>query len=112
MTGRTKRELIIEIFETEGFRELSEAECQVINARLVEIHGRGGAATPAYIANTLLAAGKTVRYQESLSEIPPDQFNEDFAGLLNFDTLTAAESSLRAIDRLQRRFHADGNEEG
>jgi len=105
MPGKTKKELILEIFNEEGFNELSDDEIRLINERLVAIHGRGGAASPAYIANILIAAGKRVRYHDYLTSSPePDQYAEDFAGLLKFDTLAAAESSIRTLDRLYRRF--------
>jgi hypothetical protein len=113
MPGKSKRELILEIFAEEGFKELGDEEIRRINERLAAIHGRGGVASPAYIANILISAGKTVRYQDSLTGgSEPDRYAEDFAGLLKFDTLSAAESSIRAIDRFFRRFLAEGDEEG
>src|SRR5438552_12968400 len=113
MPAKNKKELILEIFAQEGFEKLGEEEIRQINQRLVALYGRGGAASPAYIANILIAAGKPVHYQDSFGQEPePDRYAEDFAGLLKFDTLAAAEDSIRAIDRFFRQFRDEGDEEG
>jgi hypothetical protein len=109
---KTKRETILELFDSEGFEELTEKEVRLINERLVSIYGRGGAASPAYIADILTSSGKRVRYEESLEEPEPDRYAEDFAGLLKFDTLAEAENSIRVIDRFFRRFRDEDDREG
>jgi hypothetical protein len=111
--NKTKKELILEIFSEEGFEELGDEEIRRINERLVAVYGRGGAASAAFMANTLIAAGKTIRYKDSFETTSsPDGYAEDFAGLLNFDTLAAAERSILTIDRFFRRFRAEGDDDG
>ncbi|MEW6733554.1 MAG: hypothetical protein AB1489_19655 [Acidobacteriota bacterium] len=113
MTRKTKRELILEIFEAEGFAELSESEIKIINERLVLAYGRGGAASPAYIANTLISAGKRVHIQDQINVASdPEDYNVEFAGALKFDTLEDAEQSLHVIDRLFHRCQSANDEEG
>lgn len=113
MARKTKRELILEIFEQEGFWELDEEAIATINSRLTAIHGRGGAASAAYIARTLSEAGKRIRYQEQLSmPAAADEYEEELTGLIDFSSLAAAERSLLVIDRYFRRFQAEGDQEG
>lgn len=109
--NKTKRELILEIAATEGIEELTEREVALINDRLVAAYGRGGKASSAYIAGVLKEAGRSVRYADDFEEIA-DRHEEDLAGLLKFDTLAAAESSIHAINRKFREYQAEGNGEG
>lgn len=113
LTRKTKRELIVEIFESSAFPDLSQEAITEINQRLCEIHGPGGAASLAYIAETLLAAGKRIRYQADLEPpADPDEFSDELAGLLKFDTLATAEQAIRTIDRYYRRYSSEGYREG
>src|SRR5262249_28699335 len=108
---KTKRELILEIFEAEGFEELTEREIGLINERLIAAYGRGGKSSSAYIAGVLKEAGRSVRYGDGFEDVA-DRHEEDLAGLLKFDTLAAAESWIRAIYGKFLIFQAEGDEEG
>lgn len=102
MSRKTKKELILQIFEAEGFRELTPEAIKVINLKLVEAYGTGGMTSAAYMAEILTAASKAVYYSEELNI--PNEIDLYSFPALNFDTLANAEASLIKIDSLFRGF--------
>lgn len=113
MPRKTKKELILEIFKEESFPELTDMAIEIINSRLAEIYGRGAVASPAYIAQTLISAGQKVFFQEELSTLNQDKYDNEYSlHSLNFDTLPSAEKSILALDKQFYEFQLEGNEEG
>jgi hypothetical protein len=103
MARKTKKELILEVCQTEGLEKLTHNEIELINTHLINVYGRGGAASPAYIVSTLLAAGKQIYYQTDLANLEPTtDYPLELTPLLKLDTLTAAEEALCKLDEL---FH-------
>jgi len=113
MPERTKRQLILEIFERESMTGLGEAEVRAIQKGLGEALGKGETASRGYIARVVAGAGKPVRIADSFS--PPamgEPYSRLFEGVLKFSTLEQAEQSLRQIGRLYREFKAAGDKQG
>jgi len=110
MPNKTKKQLILEIFEQEGFSELNDEAIALINSRLVETFGTGGKTSSAYIAEILIKAGKKVHYEEQLN-ITAESENQALLQKLNFDTLTDAENSLRSLTTLLKEFQQTDNKE-
>lgn len=103
MTGKTKRELILEICAErlgESWRGLDSRLCADINRRLTAIYGPGGQVSYAFMARLFLAAGQSVEFDSELpaAPAPPDEGGEEFDGLLKFDSLSTAERLLRALN--------------
>lgn len=103
MSNKTKKQLILEIFEQEGFSELNDEAIALVNSRLIETYGIGGKTSAAYIAEILIKAGKTVHYEEQLN-ITAESENQILLQKLNFDTLADAEQSLLTLTNLLAEF--------
>jgi len=110
MPNKTKKQLILEIFEQEGFSELNDEAIALINSHLVETYGIGGKTSSAYIAEILIKVGKKVHYEEQLS-IDPESENQALLQKLSFDTLIDAEISLRTLTRLLAEFQQIADKE-
>lgn len=65
--ARTKRDLIIEIWEVLDSQSIGGAELEVIQKALCERFGTGAAESPAAIARTLAEEGATLRHPEVLT---------------------------------------------
>jgi len=110
MSNKTKKQLILEIFEQEGFSELNDEAIALINSRLIATYGIGGKTSAAYIAEILIKAGKTVHYEEQLN-ITAESENQAFLQKLNFDTLVDAEQSLLTLTELLAEFQQIADKE-
>lgn len=110
MSNKTKKQLILEIFEQEGFSELNDEAIALINSRLIATYGIGGKTSAAYIAEILIKAGKTVHYEEQLN-ITAESENQAFLQKLNFDTLIDAEQSLLTLTELLAEFQQIADKE-
>ncbi len=112
MARKTKKELILEIFLQEGFPELTQQIIEVINSRLAEAYGSGGIATPGFIAQTLIAEGQKVYFQEQLNiSDQVESNNENSLSSLSFDTLANAEKSILILDSYFHQFQLEGDQE-
>jgi len=109
----SKKELILQICEEKGFTVIHREEIELINRALSERLGPRGGATPSYIANVLIEAGKDVRYRDIMvKRRADDRYGDLFEGVLSFKNLEASEGSLREIDRLYHKFKAEGDKVG
>jgi hypothetical protein len=113
MSGRTKKQLILEIFDQQSMTTLGEFEVKVIQKQLNGILGEAGKSSRSYIARVLAAAGKPVQIIDSFTlPLLPEPYNQMFKGLLHFGTLEQAELSLRQMSAFYERFKAMGDEKG
>jgi hypothetical protein len=112
--ARTRRDLIIEVWEaldceSVGSRELAEIQ-KVVGQEL----GAGSVDSPASLARILADEGAVLRHPEVLSLdtewrerelsalIPPDE--------LNFSGLAESADSIKRLDSLRRKFEANGEQ--
>lgn len=110
--NKTKKELILAVFEEEGFEELNEQAVIVINRYLAETYGRGAQARAGYIAEVLSTAGKRIHYNDEWSGDEPDTLAQEFTKSINFDSLASAEQAVLMIDNRFRALQASSDEEG
>ncbi len=112
MLRKTKKELILQIFESEGFTELTQEAITLINSKLVEIYGSGGMTSSAYIAEILLAESKKIHFEDQIyinNEV--SSLSDELVQSLNFDTLVNAEKSLLKLNNLFANFQHSGDKE-
>ena len=113
MKRRTKKEMVLEIYDREAMGEVSPHEIAIINQGLIEEFGEGGAMTPAEIARILVDEDLPVRFDQvfrmtSLTE----KYEFIFEGLAINKSLREAEKSLRRIDELYHKFLRVGDRTG
>lgn len=113
MSEKTKKQLILEIFEQESMTHLGEAEVRRIQSRLAEVVGKERAASRGYIARVVAEAGKPVQITDSFSRpVMEEPYRHLFEDILKFSTLEQAEHSLGQISARYRDFKAAGDEKG
>ena len=114
--ARTKRDLIIEVWErldceSVGAREL-EAVVEVVRERF----GEGAVESPAALARLLADEGAELRHAEVL-ELDArwrtaDPYEAMFRNVLKFSTFDEAAASLKRLDNLRREFQRRSDREG
>ena len=113
MKRKTKKQMVIEIYDREAMGEVTAREIALINQGLVAEFGEGGAMRPAEIARVLAEEDIPVRYDQVLAmRSPTDRYHRRFVELMRCETLEAAEAALRGIDELARRFARAGDRSG
>jgi hypothetical protein len=102
---RTKKELILQICDHENFVSISREEIEIINDLLEKELGPHGKTSPSYIANVLVKAGKDVQYKDILVKTkPPDKYEKELEGLLQFKDLKEAEETIQRMCELEKQF--------
>ena len=113
MTGKTKRETVLEIYDREAMGEVGAREIAQISRALIVELGEGGAMTPAEIARILVDEELPVRFDQIFAmSSPVERYQRLFDRLLNLETLDEAESSISRLDRLCRQFERAGDRTG
>ncbi|HEX8179772.1 MAG TPA: hypothetical protein VF525_09550 [Pyrinomonadaceae bacterium] len=114
--ARTKRDLIIEVWErldceTVGAREL-EAVAEVVRAR----YGAGALESPAQVARLLADEGAELRHAEVLEADARwrarDPYEAMFRNVLKFADFTQAAHTLRQLENLRREFARKKDQDG
>jgi hypothetical protein len=95
-TARTKRELMIEVWERLDCESVGAAEIEAVMEAVRGRFGEGAVETPARVARLLADEGAELRHAE----------------ILKFSTFDEAAASLRRLDNLRRRFEKDDDREG
>jgi hypothetical protein len=113
MKRKSKKEMVLEIYDREAMGEVTAREIAIINQGLIDEFGDGGAMTPAEIARVLVDEDLPVRFDQvfrmsSLTE----KYENLFEGLALNKSLAQAEESLRRIDELYRKFQRRGDRTG
>jgi hypothetical protein len=105
MKRKTKKEMVLEIYDREAMGEVTAKEIAIINRGLVEEFGEGGAMAPAEIARLLVDEDLPVRFEQVFRmATPTEKYETLFEGLAINRSLSDAEESLRRIDELYRKF--------
>jgi hypothetical protein len=113
MKRKSKRELVLDIYDDEAMGEVTPREIAVINQALIEEYGEGGAMTPAEIARILHDEDLPVRFDQIFRMMTTtEKYENAFARLLENDDLAEAEKSIRGIDELYRKFKQAGDRAG
>lgn len=113
MKRKTKREMVIEIYDREAMGEVTAQEIAIINQGLIAEFGEGGAMAPAEIARVLADEDLPVRYDQILvMSTPIEKYQYIFDGVMHCETLESTEASLQKLDELRRKFQRLGDRRG
>jgi hypothetical protein len=113
MKRKSKRELVLDIYDNEAMGEVTAREIAIINQALIEEYGEGGSMTPAEIARILHDEDLPVRFDQVFRMMTTtEKYENAFARFLENDDLAAAEKSIRAIDDLYRKYNQAGDRAG
>lgn len=113
MKRRSKKEMVLEIYDREAMGEVTAREIAIINRGLVEVYGEGGAMAPAEIARLLIDEDLPVRFEQVFRMASPtEKYETLFEGLAINKSLADAEESLRRIDEMYRKFQRVGDRTG
>jgi hypothetical protein len=115
-TARTKRELMIEVWERLDCESVGAAEIEAVMEAVRGRFGAGAVETPARIARLLADEGAELRHAEIL-ELDArlrtvDPYDSMFRNILKFSTFEEAAASLRRLDNLRRQFERSKDAEG
>jgi len=113
MKRKSKRELVLDIYDNEAMGEVTAREIAIINQALIEEYGEGGAMTPAEIARILHDEELPVRFDQIFRMMTTtEKYENAFADFLENRDLAQAENSIREIDELYRKFKKIGDNAG
>src|SRR5262245_60085104 len=113
MKRKSKREMVLDIYDREAMGEVTAHEIAVINQALVEEFGEGGAMPPAEIARILVDEELPVRFEQVFRMMThTEKYENLFDDLAYNSSLEQAEKSLRRIDALYRGFERQGDKTG
>ncbi|HEY7181386.1 MAG TPA: hypothetical protein VIC84_08200 [Blastocatellia bacterium] len=113
MKRKSKRELVLDVYDNEAMGEVTAREIAVINQALIEEYGEGGAMTPAEIARILHDEDLPVRFDQIFRMMTTtEKYENAFARFLENDDLEQAEKSIRGVDELYRKFKQAGDRAG
>lgn len=115
-TARTKKDLIIEVWEKLDCESVGAAEIEAIEAVIIERFGPGALDSPMIIARLLADEGAELRHAEILNldfrrrlQSPYDAM---FRNILKFSDLKQALICLRRLENLRRKFVSENDKEG
>jgi hypothetical protein len=113
MKRKSKRELVLDIYDREAMGEVTAREIAIINKALIEEFGEGGAMSPAQIARILHDEDLPVRFDQIFRMMTvTEKYENIFAGFVDNSSLAEAENAIRHIDQLYRRFLNAGDRTG
>jgi hypothetical protein len=105
MKRKSRRELVLDIYDREAMGEVTAREIALINQALVEEFGEGGAMDPGEITRILVDEDLPVRFEQVFRmSTRAEKYESVFKHLPQLDTLEQAAASIREIDTLYRKF--------
>ncbi|MBI1760595.1 MAG: hypothetical protein HYR56_04080 [Acidobacteria bacterium] len=113
MKRKSKREMVLDIYDREAMGEVTAREIAIINQALVEEFGAGGAMNPGEIARVLVDEDLPVRYEQIFRMAGPmEKYENLFRYLPRIADMAQAAASIREIDALYRKFQRLGDKTG
>ena len=114
--ARTKRELMIEVWEHLDCESVGAGEVEAVRAAVRERFGEGAVESPARVARVLADEGAELRHAEIL-ELDArwrtqDPYEAAFRNVLKFSTFEEAAQSIRRLDNLRKQFRRKGDKGG
>jgi hypothetical protein len=114
--ARTKRDLMIEVWEHLDCESVGARELEQIAAAVSERFGAGALESPAIIARILADEGAELRHAEVLEldvrERSLDPYDAMFRNVLKFSTFEQAANSIKQLDNLRRKFAREKDQAG
>ncbi|PYS87949.1 MAG: hypothetical protein DMF64_21800 [Acidobacteria bacterium] len=115
-TARTKRELMIEVWEHLDCETVGASELEEIIAAVRERFGAGAVESPAQVARLLADEGAELRHAEVLEADARwrarDPYEAMFRNVLRFADFAQAAASLKRLENLRREFARKKDQEG
>jgi hypothetical protein len=114
--ARTKRDLMIEVWEHLDCESVGATELERIAAAVREAYGAGAVDSPAAIARLLADEGAELRHAEVLEldvrERAADPYDAMFRNVLKFSSFEQAANSIKQLDNLRRKFTREKDQAG
>ena len=114
--ARTKRELMIEVWEHLDCESVGAKELEAVREAVRERFGEGAVESPARVARVLADEGAELRHAEVLEMDArwrtQDPYEAAFRNVLKFSTFEEAAQSIRRLDNLRKQFRRKGDKEG
>ncbi|HKX26085.1 MAG TPA: hypothetical protein VJ302_00195 [Blastocatellia bacterium] len=113
MKRKTKKEMVLEIYDREAMGEVTAREIALINQGLIDEFGEGGEMTPAEIARVLVEEDLPVRFEQIFRmSTRTDKYDSILEGLSENRSLAEAAASLQTLDEIYRKFKGLGDQTG
>ncbi|MDT5268999.1 MAG: hypothetical protein QOH49_1185 [Acidobacteriota bacterium] len=114
--ARTKRELMIEVWEHLDCESVGAKELEAVREAVRARFGEGAVESPARVARVLADEGAELRHAEVL-ELDARWRTQDpheaaFRNVLKFSTFEQAAQSIRRLDNLRKQFRRKNDREG
>ena len=114
--ARTKRELMIEVWEHLDCESVGAKELEAVREAVRERFGEGAVESPARVARVLADEGAELRHAEVLEMDArwrtQDPYEAAFRNVLKFSTFEEAAQSIRRLDNLRKQFRRKNDREG
>ncbi|HJQ34350.1 MAG TPA: hypothetical protein VJ866_19375 [Pyrinomonadaceae bacterium] len=114
--ARTKRELMIEVWERLDCESVGAKELEAVIAVVRERFGEGAVESPSRVARLLADEGAELRHAEVLEMDvrwrTRDPYDAAFRNVLKFSTFEEAAASIRRLDNLRKQFRRKNDREG
>jgi hypothetical protein len=114
--SRTKRDLMIEVWEHLDCESVGAVELETIETVVRERFGEGAVENPAAVARLLADEGAELRHAEVLEldarYRSTDPYEAMFRNVLKFSTFAQAAASIKNLENLRRQFKRKKDQEG
>ncbi len=114
--SRTKRDLMIEVWEALDCESVGAAELEAIEIAVRDRFGEGAVESHASVARLLADEGAELRHAEVLEldvrQRSADPYDAMFRNVLKFADFKQAASSLRNLENLRKKFARDKDQKG
>jgi hypothetical protein len=114
--ARTKRDLIIEVWEHLDCESVGASELEEIESVVRERFGDGAVESPASVARLLADEGAELRHAEVLEldarRRAADPYEAMFRNVLKFADFTQAANSLKRLENLRKQFARKKDQDG
>lgn len=114
--AKNKRDLIIEVWEKLDCDSVGAAEIRAVEEVVRDVYGKSAVESPMVIARMLADEGAELRHSEIMNlfveRYEEKPYTAEFRNILKLGSLLSAESSIRRLENLRKKFAADKDKEG
>lgn len=113
MKRKSKREMVLDIYDREAMGEVTAREIAIINQALIEEYGEGGVMDPGEIARVLVDEDIPIRFGQIFRMATQAEKYENLVKYLpRLSDLERAASSIFELDDLYRKFQRANDRTG
>jgi hypothetical protein len=114
--AKNKRDLIIEVWEKLDCESVGAEEVRAVEEVVRDVFGKQAVESPMLIARLLADEGAELRHSEIMGlfveRFEEKPYTAEFRNILKLGTLRSAESSIRRLENLRKKFAAEKDKEG